>query len=169
MSSRLAGFSLVEAALSLAILSFAIVAMIGLFPVALRTAKESSAETRATLIARRIVDEIQSFPPTNISLLRGPSLTNASARIFGLDLSKASSSVLLYDEQGEGMTNQVAVQDFSDGINAPNAYFVAEVRLTPDFPRPGIAHVQAIIEAPASAPSSRRLSFVFVTYMVSVR
>jgi uncharacterized protein (TIGR02598 family) len=165
MRSRLAAFSLVEAALSLGIFSFAIVAMIGLFPVALQTAKESGAETRATLIARRIVDEIQSLPATNISLVRGSSVTNAHARISDLDLSRASTSVLLYDEQGEGMTNQVAAQNFYDGITAPNAYLVAEVRLTPDFPRPGIAHVQAIIEMPASAPSSRRASSVFVTYM----
>jgi hypothetical protein len=165
MRSRLAGFSLVEAALSLAILSFAIVAIIGLLPVALQTSRESSAETRATLIARRIVAEIQSLPATNISLVRAPSVTNAHARISGLDLSKASSSFLLYDEQGEGMTNQVAAQDFGNGITATAAYFVAEVRLTPNFPGPGVAHVQAIVEAPASAPSSRRSRFAFVTYM----
>jgi uncharacterized protein (TIGR02598 family) len=165
MRSRLGGFSLVEAALSLAIFSFAIVAIIGLFPVGLQTARESSAEARATLIARRIIDEIQSLPATNISLVRGVSITNAHTRISDLDLSRASTSVLLYDEQGEGMTNQVAAQNFYDGITAPNAYLVAEVRLTPDFPRPGIAHVQAIVEAPASAPSSRRSCFAFVTYL----
>ena len=165
MRSRLAGFSLVEAALSLAIFAFAFVAIIGLFPVALQTARESSAETRATLIARRIVDEIQSLPATNIILVRAPSMTNVYGRISGLDLSIPSSSVLLYDEQGEGMTNQVAAQDFGSGITATGAYFVAEVRLTPDFPGPGITQVQTTVEAPASAPSSRRARFVFVTCM----
>ena len=82
MRSRLTGFSLVEAALSLAILSFALVAIIGLFPVALQTARESSAETRATLIARRIVDEIQSLAATNISLVRAPSVTNVQRADF---------------------------------------------------------------------------------------
>ena len=165
MRSRLTGFSLVEAALSLAILSFALVAIIGLFPVALLTARESSAETRATLIARRIVDEIQSLAATNISLVRAPSVTNAHARISGLDLSSPFCSVLLYDEQGEGMTNQVAAEDFGNGITAADAYFVAEVRLTPNYPRPGISRVQATVEAPASAPSPRRSRFVFVSYM----
>ncbi len=165
MRSRLTGFSLVEAALSLAILSFAIVAMIGLFPVALQTARESNAETRATLIARRIVDEIQSLPATNISLVRGASVTNASSRITGFDLSSSFSSVLLYDEQGEGMTNEVTAEEFGSAINAAGAYFAAEVRLTPNSPRPGISRVQASVEVPASAPSSRRSRFVFVTYM----
>ena len=165
MRSRLTGFSLVEAALSLAILSFAIVAMIGLFPVALQTARESNAETRATLIARRIVDEIQSLPATNISLVRGASVINASSRISGFDLSSPFSSVLLYDEQGEGMTNEVPAEAFQSGINAAEAYFAAEVRLTPSFPQPGVSRLETSVEAPASAPSSRRSRFVFVTYM----
>src|SRR5215510_13934691 len=108
MKPRQTGFSLVEVALSLAIVSFAIIAIMGLFPVALQTAKESNRETRATLIARRIVDELQSLPATNTSLVRGGSVTNADARITGLDLSTSSANVLLYDEQGEGLTNQVA-------------------------------------------------------------
>ena len=64
-------FSLVEAALSLAVISFAIFAIMGLFPVALQTARESNRETRATLIARRIVDELQSLPGTNTALFEG--------------------------------------------------------------------------------------------------
>jgi hypothetical protein len=125
----------------------------------------SNAETRATLIARRIVDEIQSLPATNISLLRGASVTNASSRISGFDLSSSFSSVLLYDEQGEGITNEVAAEAIQGAINAGEAYFAAEVRLTPNFPRHGISRLEASVEAPASAPSSRRSRFVFVTYM----
>ena len=45
-----AAFSLVEAALSLAIISFAMIAIMGLFPVALHTARDSDNETRATFI-----------------------------------------------------------------------------------------------------------------------
>jgi Tfp pilus assembly protein PilV len=165
MRSRLTGFSLVEAALSLAILSFAVVAIISLFPMALQTARESSAETRATLIARRIVDEILSLPATNASLTRGASVANASSRIAGLNLSDAFSGVLLFDEQSEGMTNEVAAQDFANGIAAAGAYFAAEVSLTANFPWRGISRLQATIEAPASAPSARRFRFVFVTYV----
>ena len=105
-SARGAGaFSLVEAALSLAIMSFAIFAIMGLFPVALQTAREGNRETRATLIARRIVDELQSLPGTNTALLRGPSVTNPGWRITGIDLSSPSVHVLTYDEQAEGLTN----------------------------------------------------------------
>jgi uncharacterized protein (TIGR02598 family) len=165
MRRRLAGFSLVEAALSLAIMSFAVIAIMGLFPVALQTARESNRETRATLIARRIVDELQSLPATNTGLVRGTSLTNAQGRITGLDLSSASTNILLYDEQGEGLTNQVAPASFTSSIDEPGAYFAAEVRVTPDFPRPGISRIQTTVEAPSRAPSARRSSFSFVTLM----
>lgn len=165
MRSRQAGFSLVEAALSLAIVSFAIIAIVGLFPVGLQTARESNRETRATLIARRIVDELQSLPATNTSLVRGTSVTNSDWRITGLDLSSSWSRILLYDEQGEGLTNQVAPESFQNPITEPGAYFAAEIRVTPNLPRPGISRVQATVEAPSGAPSSRRSRFVFVTFM----
>ena len=164
MRPKLAGFSLVEAALSLSIFSFAMVGIIGLFPVALQTAMESNAETRATLIARRIIDEIRSLPATNISLVRGSSVTN-SAQTSGFDLSSSFSVVLLYDEQGEGMTNEAATAAFDNRITAAGAYFAAKVDLNPNFPRSGMSCVQVTIEAPASAPSSRRSRFIFVTYM----
>ncbi len=158
-------FSLVEAALSLAVISFAIFAIMGLFPVALQTARESNRETRATLIARRIVDELQSLPGTNTALLRGPSLTNPGWRITGIDLSTPSVHILTYDEQAEGLTNGIAPDAFQNPISAQGAYFAAEVRVTPDSPYPGISQVQATVEAPSSAPSSRRSRFVFVTLM----
>ena len=158
-------FSIVEAALSLAIMSFAIFAIMGLFPVALQTAREGNRETRATLIARRIVDELQSLPGTNTALLRGPSFTNPGWRITGIDLSSQSVHVLTYDEQAEGLTNGIAPDAFQNPISAQGAYFAAEVRVTPDSPFPGISRVQATVEAPASALSSRRSRFVFVTLM----
>ncbi len=157
-------FSLVEAALSLGIISFAVLAIMGLLPMAMQTAQENDRETRATLIARRIFDELQSLPPTNTALVRGPSVTNTPGRIQGINLSTPSVHVLIYDEQGEGLTSAVAPEAFQHSISAP-AYFAAEVRVTPNFPSSGIARVQAKVEAPSSAPSSRRSKFVFVTLM----
>ena len=161
MRRRGTGFSLVEAALSLAIVSFAVIAIMGLFPVALQTARESNRETRATLIARRIVDELQSLPATNTSLVRGTSLTNFDGRITGLDLSSASTNVLLYDEQGEGLTNQVAPGSFTNSITVSGAYFAAGVRVTPNFPRQGISRVQTTVEAPVTGAFSEEVKLHF--------
>ncbi|HEY5814486.1 MAG TPA: hypothetical protein VIT23_17755, partial [Terrimicrobiaceae bacterium] len=120
---------------------------------------------RATMIARRIVDELQSLPATNTALVRGPSVTNSAWRITGLDLSTASTNILLYDDQAEGLTNQIAPESFPSSISAPKALFAAEVRVTPNYPWPGISRVQAKIETPSDAPSSKRSSFLFVTFM----
>jgi type II secretory pathway pseudopilin PulG len=165
ISGRSPAFSLVEASLSLAIISFVLIAIMGLFPVAMQTAQDNDRETRATVIARRIFDELQSLPPSNTALVRGPSVTDPRWRITGINLSTASVQVLLYDEQGEGLTNVVAPAAFRDRISVRRAHFAAEVRVMPDFPFPGTSRIQATVEAPSSAPSSRRSSFVFVTLM----
>jgi hypothetical protein len=162
---RSAAFSLVEAALSVAIISFAMIAIMGLFPVALHTARDSDNETRATFIARRIFDELQSLPANDTALVRGPSVTNAAWRITGMDLSTPSVHVLSYNEQGEGLTNEVSAGAFAKPTSVPDAHFAAEVRVTPNTPSPGISRVQATVEAPSSAPSARRSRFVFVTLM----
>jgi hypothetical protein len=157
-------FSLVEAALSLAIISFAIIAILGLLPVGLRTASESGRETRAALIARRIVDELRSLPADNTALVRGASATNPIWRIPAIDLSTPSVHLLTYDEQGEGLPAEMKPEEFDPPLSGA-AHFVAEVRVTPDFPSEGVSHVQATVEAPAHAPSSRRSRYVFVTLM----
>jgi hypothetical protein len=82
-----------------------------------------------------------------------------------LNLSSPSTNLLIYDEQGEGLTNQIAPEFFQNPTAEAGAYFVAEIRVTPNYPRPGISRVQATVDAPASAPPSRRSSFVFVTFM----
>ena len=46
------GFSLIEVVLALGIISFAIVGIIGLMPVAMKSAGDSMRETDATFIAR---------------------------------------------------------------------------------------------------------------------
>jgi hypothetical protein len=136
----------------------------GLFPVAMQASRESNRETRAALIARRIADELQSLAGTNTALVKGPSVTNTGWQITGLDLSVPSVRVLTYDEQGEGLTHDIAPDAFPRPITAPGSYFAAEIRVTPDLTRP-ISRVQATVEAPSSAPSSRRSRFVFVTLM----
>jgi hypothetical protein len=157
-------FSLVEVALSLAVVSFAIIAILGLLPVALRTARESNRETRATLIARRIVDELRSLPAESTALVRGPSAVNPGWQLRAINLSSPSVHVLAYDEQGEGLATEINPEAFGDPLPF-DAHFVAEVRVTPHFPFQGISRVQAAVEAPAQAPSSRRSRYVFVTLM----
>ncbi|MBW8863810.1 MAG: hypothetical protein JF609_02605 [Verrucomicrobia bacterium] len=59
-----AGFSLIEIVLALGIISFALVGILGLFPVAVNAAADSQHETQAALIARSIFDQLEATPNT---------------------------------------------------------------------------------------------------------
>ena len=160
---RAGAFSLLEAVISLGVISFAVVGVVGLFPIAMQTAREDDWETRAMLIARAIFDELESLPGDRTALVRGPSLAGPSWRIAEIDLAASSTHVLAYDADGVGLSEPAPV--FDQPVHAPAVHFLAEVRIMPDDPREGISRVQAIVAAPAAAPPHRRSRFTYVTYM----
>ena len=59
------GFSLVEVTIAIGIFTFVIVAILGLFPVALRQRSDAATETRAVLIAQQVFGGIQANSLTN--------------------------------------------------------------------------------------------------------
>src|SRR2546423_12328016 len=64
-------FSLVEVVLALGVISFALLAIIGLFPTALQSGRASIQETRANHLAQQIFSTLrsQAFSAANLSLL----------------------------------------------------------------------------------------------------
>jgi uncharacterized protein (TIGR02598 family) len=140
-------FSLIEVVLALGVISFAIVGIMGLFPVALRAGLESQRETRATHIARTIFSEIQASSPTNAIIAVGPSSYTNFA------LSNATPLTIFYD--GEG----------SPTISADSKLYTADIRITPNSPTQGIAHLQIDISAPPQAATTNQSKFSFVTLM----
>lgn len=56
------GFSLVEVALALGILSFALIPLLGLMATGFHTLRDSNAEVRASLIAQKIIAAAQMVP-----------------------------------------------------------------------------------------------------------
>jgi len=159
------GFSLVEVVLALGIVSFAVMGIIGLFPVAMRSAQESQRETRAAVIAQQIFSDLKCFPGTNTFLVRGPSASNAASIITGINLSSSNNYILAYDSQGTGLSTVIPASSFSNSITAANAAFVAQVQLSPNTPTNGLCRVQTTVETPAVAPSASRSRYVFVTLL----
>jgi type II secretory pathway pseudopilin PulG len=83
------GFSLVEVVLALGIVTFVIVALIGLLPVGLRQASDSEKETRAVNILGAIAADRASSPAaSNSTVYQIPALTlpgnGASSNSFGV-------------------------------------------------------------------------------------
>ncbi len=150
--------------LALGVISFALVGIMGLFPVAMRSAQESQRETKAAFIAQQIFGDLKSLPGSRTMLVRGPTVANASSRI-SVDLSTASTHVLAYDDKGEGLTDNVQADSFANALNLPDAAYLAQVVVTPDVPAAGLSRVQARIEAPPGAPSTNRSRYTFVTVL----
>lgn len=74
-----AAFSLIEIILAIAVIAFALTAILGMFPVAVSAATDSQRETQAALIARSIFDQLQAR-------------TTTSTRSFTLDTSASGTS-----------------------------------------------------------------------------
>jgi type II secretory pathway pseudopilin PulG len=157
------GFSLVEVVLALGVIAFALVGIMGLFPVALKSAQESQRETRATLIAQQIFSDLRTLTGTNRLLVRGPSTANASALITNFSLAGNTNIVLSYDIDGKGRTDQISTDSFAGSF--PDAAFLANVDVDTNTGIPNLSRVQATIEAPAAAPSTNRSKYTFVTLM----
>lgn len=149
-SSWASAFSLVEVVLALGVISFAIVGIMGLFPVAMRTGQESQRETRATHIARKIYSDLKAGPATNTFLCTTP------GNFQTINLANPSSPYEIYfNNQGEPVGT-------SPG---PDSEFVVNVIIDPDTPTDGLARVQVDVMVPAAAAPANRTTNTFVTLM----
>jgi uncharacterized protein (TIGR02598 family) len=148
------GFSLIEVVLALGVVAFAIVGIMGLFPVALRTAQESQRETRATFIARQLWAELQASPSTNARIAVGANPT-VPGSFVGNSLFSNWSVRVGFDEAGRPL-----------GTDAPvGSIYSAVVTNTPNTPTAGLARIEVQVQAPAQADETNRTAYSFVGLM----
>lgn len=161
-------FSLIEIVLALGVIAFALVGIMGLFPVAMKSAQESQRETRATLIAQQIFADLRVLSGTNRMLVRGPNIvtginaTNAT-NATNFNLSQNTTAFLAYGADGRGLAYPVTASSFSNSL--PDAAFLASIASDTNTGVSNLTRVQATIETPASAPSTNRSKYTFVTLM----
>jgi uncharacterized protein (TIGR02598 family) len=99
------GFSLVEVVLALGVISFAIVAILGVFPVGLSTGHSAQDETRAPQIAQMILSSLAAQAPTQFNNVLVP-LPNNQTLAVDLTSSGSPTTPSLYaDNNGQLMTN----------------------------------------------------------------
>jgi Tfp pilus assembly protein PilV len=146
--SKLAAFSLIEVVLALGVVSFAIVGIMGLFPVAMRAGLESQRETRATHIARKIYSDLKASPATNALFEQSP------GNYQTINLANSDSYPVFYNADG-----------LPAGTNLTEAC-IFEVNLLVDANTPtnGLSRVQVDVVAPAQ-PTANRTTNTFVTLM----
>ena len=144
-------FSLIEIVLALGIISFALVGIMGLFPVAMKSALESQRETRAALIAQQIYSDLASMSGTNRFITTGTGPDDRTS----ISLTALATNTVYYSDSGTPLGTS----------SHPDALFLANVAVTPNSPLAGLSHIQTTIEAPAQATSTNRSKYTFVTLM----
>lgn len=147
------GFSLVEVVIALGIVSFAVLAIVGMMPAAMKSAQDSMRQTDSTLIAQRIFSELKSGTGAVRTITLSP---NGTPRI--LDLSaNSTNNFLAFKENG-------TAHDYVNSAPATDAYdFYAQISVTTNIGASNLSSVQIDIGAPAAAPPAARTTNSFTT------
>lgn len=120
---KTSGFTLVEVALSLGLVGFALIAILGLIPVGQSVARASINETRAMQLAQQVFDTIRSQPFEQVSLDR---LSNPSAAGNTFDLTSRndaplSPAIVYADNNGKITSSRNDNTAFAAAITFNNA------------------------------------------------
>ncbi len=162
-------FSLVEIVLAIAIISFALVAIIGLFPVALDSATSSQRETQAALIARTIYTDLGARSDTKRFLITSADISSSNLVTEEVDLKKEEDHYLAYDMDG-AVLGATTAGAYSGG--KADAGFLAHVVVKPlgtGSSAPGglegLSEVKVTVETPAAAAKGQRATYPFITWV----
>lgn len=145
-------FTLIEVVLAVGIFSFAIVGILGLFPLAMSSAQQSQMTTVATQIARTITSDLNAAEYSKASI-DGCSLT--------MDLRQANVLTAATDANGE-IVRQIPASEFQDGSRDPGHACLVEIRTIPEAAR-RFCKVIVSIEYPAAARKEARSRHQFIT------
>jgi len=148
-------FSLVEVVIALGIISFAVIAIVGMLPVALKSSQDSMRETDATLIAQRIFSELKTGSGGNRSVTTAPD----GISTHNINLATNSTNYLAFTQDG-------TVQAYTNSANPPPSYdFYAQISISTNTGLTNLARVQIDITHPPSAPPTARTTNSFVTLL----
>ena len=166
------GFNLIEVVLALSVLSFALVGIISLFPLALNTAKDSKSETRVALIAQTLLAELTA--------------TGGNSRIFfsnwpsgpGGELTatdKAVSTTLNLKQSGTGDSHYLTYDSDGNPAGEVNATtynsgtsdkaYIGTIKAVYSAAPDPLTTVSIQIEWPAAATSANRKKHTFITLL----
>ena len=158
------GFSLVEVTIAIGIFAFVIVAILGLFPVALRQRSDAALETRAVLVAQQIFEGIRGS--TNTSAIRLPPLvlqaknTNGVRFIASTNLT-AFPVLLRYGPKGTTPLSPGAANEWANGSTDSSSDALAQIRIEAVAGAAGLYRATVGYGRPASLPEAKRKNFTF--------
>lgn len=148
-------FSLIEVVLAVGVISFALVGIIGLFPVAMQSALDSQRETQVAFIARSLFSELQRVDGEKAYVTEtqpGKSLEEGTAKT--VDLSNPTSGsppTFFFNVDGQMVTS------------ATDATYSASIKVDRTGQPAGLSRVDVEIAVPANAPTGNQKKYNFVT------
>jgi uncharacterized protein (TIGR02598 family) len=152
-------FSLIEVALAVGVISFALVGIIGLFPVAMQSALDSQHETQVALIARSLFSELQRVDGDKAYITvtkpaggERQSLDKGTLVIVNLGTASSTPTQFYFDESG-GMLD----------ANGDAAVYRADVSVNRTGQPTGLSRLDIKIQVPSNAPAANQKSYEFVT------
>jgi uncharacterized protein (TIGR02598 family) len=153
-------FSLVEVTLALGVISFALVGIMAMFPVAMKTANDSNFETRALFIAQGILADLQSGsnPQARALSLMGDT--------SGIPVDLQSQGEWFFALNEEGQPQEIASSGaWANGAPSPASTYLARVAVYPNPAdlSPLVSQVEVTVSAPSAAPLIRRTQYAFAT------
>ena len=146
---------MVEVVVALGIISFSVIAIIGMLPVALKSSHDGMRETDATLIAQRIFSELKTGSGGNRSVTTDPGgISNHM-----INLAANSTNYLAFTQDG-------TVQKHTNTPNPNPSYdFYAQISISTNTGLTNLSRVQVDITHPPSAPQEARTTNSFVTLL----
>jgi len=166
--SKCLGFTLIELCIALGIFTFAVTAIIGLFPVDLKNASDTRAQTFITAASRNLIQQLRSAPFAQAEIKDVDGVTVAT-----LDLNVSNSSQPIYlalDESGN-VFEVISAGDYENGFE--EATFLASVSVTPitaamlnlptNSPNPTESQITITLETSGAAPKANRTKQFFAT------
>jgi len=155
-SRSVKAFSLIEVLVAIGIVSFAVVAIVGMLPIALNTARDSMLETDAAVIAQRVFAELQAGTGTN-----RPVSINVNGDTKEIILSSDGTNYLAFGEACEVRSSPTSEAPITEsGVS-----FLGVVSVSTNTGIFHLSRVEVSITSPASAQASSRTTNTFVTLM----
>lgn len=156
------GFSLVEVVIALGVISFALVGILGLFPIAINTAAESKAETRITNIAQSVFTDLQESLPGAATLVTAQTGNFESASVLPLNLAVAGDYYVLYDGEGRPLQPLTSTQ-WGTAVTVARGVFGVWLKIDPPGGgTTGLSKVSLTIATPVKAMPANRKTYEFV-------
>ena len=152
------GFNMVEIALAIGIIGFALVSILGLFAVGLNASRDTADDSMASLLVQAVVADRRSTPYSSIT----PPITATTFEIPALDSPAASWPYILYFKKSGG----VPVITNAPNIGQGKAGYYYEVDITNSAPAAlatGLAIFDIRVSWPANTHLTNRTTYFYTT------